>query len=196
MQRRSNAPSIDWQNYWASHSRCPSYSAFLSASVPIAAKYRVLLLNGPNLNLLGRREVALYGTVTLSQIEQSLKLDAENLGVELSCFQSNHEGALIDAIHAAAGQFDGLLINPGAFTHTSVALGDAIAGVELPTVEVHLSNIYRREAFRHHSYIAPVAVGQISGFGADSYGLGLRALSAHLRRRAEQGDTSGSDSVD
>jgi len=102
--------------------------------------------------------------------------------ISMKCFQENHEGALIDHIHAAMGVFQGLLINPGAYTHTSVAIRDAIAGVEIPTVEVHLSNLYRREAFRHHSYIAPVAIGQVSGFGPDSYYLGLRALVTYLRR--------------
>ncbi|BAC90383.1 type II 3-dehydroquinate dehydratase [Gloeobacter violaceus] len=154
--------------------------------MPIAASLRVLLLNGPNLSLLGRREVDVYGTVTLADIERTLQLDAQDLDVELSCLQSNHEGVLIDAIHDAFGRCDGLVINPGGLTHTSVALRDAIAGVGLPTVEVHMSNVYRRESFRHHSFIAPVAVGQISGFGADSYRLGLRAIALFLRRRAEQ----------
>lgn len=142
----------------------------------------VLVLNGPNLNLLGKREPGVYGFVTLDEIDSMLVDEARLLGVELFCQQSNHEGALIDAIHATVDTHQGLLINAGAYTHTSIALRDAIAAVNIPTVEVHLSNIYSREAFRHHSYIAPVAIGQISGFGAESYRLGLQALIHHLRR--------------
>ena len=142
----------------------------------------VLVLNGPNLNLLGKREPGVYGFVTLDEIDSMLVDEARLLGVELFCQQSNHEGALIDAIHATVDTHQGLLINAGAYTHTSIALRDAIAAVNIPTVEVHLSNIYSREAFRHHSYIAPVAIGQISGFGAESYRLGLQALIHYLRR--------------
>lgn len=142
----------------------------------------LLVVHGPNLNLLGRREPEVYGSATLEQINQDLVADASSLKVGLEILQSNHEGVLLDAIHAAWGKHSGILINAGAYTHTSVALRDAIAGVALPTVEVHLSNLYRREAFRHHSHIAPVAVGQISGFGPDSYRLGLRALVWHLDR--------------
>jgi 3-dehydroquinate dehydratase-2 len=144
----------------------------------------ILVLHGPNLNLLGKREPGIYGAVTLEQINAQLLVEAASLGVKLLAQQSNHEGELIDALHSALGIHAGILINPGAYTHTSVALRDAIAAVGIPTVEVHLSNIYRREAFRHHSYIAPVAVGQISGFGADSYYLGLQALVRHLRQVA------------
>jgi 3-dehydroquinate dehydratase-2 len=140
----------------------------------------ILVLHGPNLNLLGKREPGVYGTTTLDAINHALEETAQALQVKVAAFQSNHEGALVDAIHAALGQHQGILINPGAYTHTSVAIRDAIAAVALPTVEVHLSNVYRREAFRHHSYIAPVAVGQISGFGAESYLLGLRGLVHHL----------------
>ncbi|MFB2875780.1 type II 3-dehydroquinate dehydratase [Floridanema aerugineum] len=142
----------------------------------------ILVLHGPNLNLLGKREPGVYGTVTLDEINQLLEREAEALQVKISPLQSNHEGALVDAIHAAMGQHQGLLINAGAYTHTSVAIRDAIAAVAIPTVEVHLSNIYKREEFRHHSYIAPVSIGQISGFGAQSYWLGLIALVNHLKK--------------
>lgn len=142
----------------------------------------ILVLHGPNLNLLGTREPDTYGVQTLNDINRLLEAEAQKLAVRLSCLQSNHEGVLVDAIHGAMGQQQGILINPGAYTHTSVALRDAIAAVNLPVVEVHLSNVYKREAFRHHSYIAPVAVGQISGFGADSYLLGLQGLIRYLRK--------------
>jgi 3-dehydroquinate dehydratase II len=142
----------------------------------------VLVLHGPNLNLLGLREPGVYGKITLAQIDESLNLNAAKLQVKLTCLQSNHEGALVDAIHNAKDLHSGILINPGAYTHTSIAIRDALVGVMLPTVEVHLSNIYTREDFRHHSYIAPVAVGQISGFGADSYYLGLQALINYLKK--------------
>jgi len=144
----------------------------------------ILVLHGPNLNLLGKREPGIYGLATLDAINQSLKQDAQSFCAELSFLQSNHEGVLVDAIQAASGIYAGILVNAGAYTHTSVAIRDAIAAVSLPTVEVHLSNIYQREEFRHHSYIAPVAIGQITGFGADSYRLGLRALIDYLRRKA------------
>jgi 3-dehydroquinate dehydratase-2 len=143
---------------------------------------KILVLHGPNLNLLGSRENDVYGSVTLETINRELELLAKAEGVRLAIHQSNAEGELVDWIQKAAGAFDALIINPGAFTHTSIALRDAIAGVGIPTIEVHLSNIYRREAFRQHSYIAGVAVGQISGFGSDSYMLGLRAAMAHVKR--------------
>lgn len=141
----------------------------------------VLVLHGPNLNLLGQREPGIYGSVTLDQINSLLEAEGQKLQVKVSNLQSNHEGVLVDAIHAARGEYQGILINGGAYTHTSVALRDAIAAVNIPTVEVHLSNIYQREAFRHHSYIAAVAIGQISGFGAESYRLGLQALVHYLK---------------
>jgi 3-dehydroquinate dehydratase II len=141
----------------------------------------VLVLHGPNLNLLGFREPGIYGSMTLGQIDELLKLDGKKLQVSLNCLQSNHEGVLVDTIHSAREKYQGILINAGAYTHTSVAIRDAIAGVMIPTVEVHLSNIYTREEFRHHSYIAPIAIGQISGFGADSYRLGLQALVNYLK---------------
>lgn len=136
----------------------------------------ILVINGPNLNLLGTREPALYGHASLAVIEAELGQMAEDAGVAMHCFQSNHEGALIDRIHAAQG--DGteyIVINPGGLTHTSVALRDALASADVPVVEVHLSNVHRREEFRHHSFIAGIAAGQVLGFGPDSYLLGLRA---------------------
>ena len=145
------------------------------------SELRILVLHGPNLNLLGLREPEIYGSVTLVQINESLKLKGKRLQVSVNCLQSNHEGELVNAIHNARGEHQGILINAGAYTHTSVAIRDALAGVAIPTVEVHLSNIYTREDFRHHSYIAPIAIGQISGFGADSYYLGLQALVNYLR---------------
>lgn len=145
----------------------------------------VLVLHGPNLNLLGQREPGIYGRVTLDEINRFLEQEGQSLATKISVLQSNHEGVLVDAIHHAQGVHQGILINAGAYTHTSVALRDAIAAVNIPTVEVHLSNIYRREEFRHHSYIAPVAVGQISGFGPESYRLGLHALVNHLQQLAQ-----------
>jgi 3-dehydroquinate dehydratase-2 len=144
----------------------------------------VLLLNGPNLNLLGLREPGLYGAETLEAIEAALGRQAAGLGVELECFQSNHEGALVDRIHAARGAVDGILINAGAFTHTSIALRDALLGVAIPFVELHLSNTHAREPFRHHSYLADKALGVISGFGPASYGLALQGLVTRLRQEA------------
>jgi 3-dehydroquinate dehydratase, type II len=142
----------------------------------------ILVLHGPNLNLLGQREPGMYGSATLNEINNLLEQEAQLLQVKVSIQQSNHEGVLVDSIHSMLGHHQGLLINAGAYTHTSVAIRDAIAAVNLPAVEVHLSNIYRREAFRHHSFIAAVAIGQISGFGSDSYRLGLQALVSHLNK--------------
>ena len=145
---------------------------------------RLLVLNGPNLNLLGLREPGLYGSQTLEQIIADLLARSEELGVTLDTFQSNHEGALVDRIHAARGEADGILINAGAFTHTSVAIRDALLAVAIPFVELHLSNVHAREPFRHHSYLADKALAVIGGFGADSYRLALDGLVALLRRRA------------
>lgn len=140
----------------------------------------ILVLHGPNLNLLGQREPGVYGSTTLAEINRLLSEAALKSQATVFPVQSNHEGVLVDAIHDALGKHQGILINAGAYTHTSVALRDAIAAVNIPTVEVHLSHIYRREDFRHHSYIAPVVIGQISGFGVQSYLLGLQALVHHL----------------
>jgi 3-dehydroquinate dehydratase-2 len=140
----------------------------------------ILVLHGPNLNLLGQREPEVYGHTTLEEIDVRLSALAAEQGAELQILQSNHEGALIDAIHKAMLWADGILINPAAYTHTSVALRDAIAGTGLPTVEVHLSNVHARESFRNTSLLAPVCLGQISGFGPYSYELGLLALLGHL----------------
>lgn len=144
----------------------------------------ILVLHGPNLNLLGLREPAVYGRVTLDDINARLRALADQRGATLKIVQSNHEGVLIDEIQAAREQAAGILINPGGYTHTSVALRDAISAVGLPTVEVHLSNIYAREPFRHHSYISPVCAGTIAGFGWRSYLLGLGALLDLLSERA------------
>jgi len=144
---------------------------------------QILVLHGPNLNLLGVREPSIYGGSSLEAINAALKTRGTELHCSLECRQLNAEGAIVEAIHQALNDKDGILINAGAYTHTSVAIRDALSGVNLPVVEVHLSNIYQRESFRHHSYIAPVAIGQISGFGVDSYLLGLQALLNYLKRQ-------------
>ena len=136
---------------------------------------KILVIHGPNLNLLGRREPDIYGSFTLDDINSRLAALAVELGVGVSFYQSNHEGELVQKIQDAMGVYQAIVINPGAYTHTSVALRDAIASTGIPTVEAHISNIYKREEFRKHSYISGVAIGQITGFGADSYLLALRA---------------------
>ena len=140
----------------------------------------ILILNGPNLNLLGTRQPEVYGPTTLSDIEALCQEKAKALGIDIAFEQSNHEGALVDMLHAARGIHAGVILNAGAYTHTSVALMDAISSIMLPVVELHLSNIHAREAFRQHSYIAPVAVGQICGFGAAGYPLAMDAIMTYI----------------
>ena len=144
----------------------------------------VLLLNGPNLNLLGQREPGIYGQSSLADIEAVLTREAAQESIQLDCFQSNFEGALVDRIHQAMGRSDGILINAGAYTHTSIAIRDALAGVAIPYVELHLSNTHAREDFRHHSFLAERAVGVVCGFGPASYSLALKGLLSHLRPNA------------
>jgi 3-dehydroquinate dehydratase II len=139
------------------------------------AKKQILVLNGPNLNLLGKRQPEIYGRLTLAQIEQQVRALGKELDVDIDFRQSNSEGELVTWIQQAGDKFSALVINPAAYTHTSLAVRDAISAVAIPTVEIHISNIHKREPFRHHSFIAEVAVGQIAGFGGDSYLLGLRA---------------------
>lgn len=148
--------------------------------------WRIQVIHGPNLNLLGRREPEVYGRFTLAEIDERLRGLAQERGIEIQSIQSNHEGILVEAIQQAADWADGLLINPGAYSHYSYAIRDAIRGVGLPAVEVHLSNIYAREPFRHQSVIAPVCVGQISGFGWHSYRLGLEGLVTWLEEQTER----------
>ena len=140
----------------------------------------ILVLNGPNLNLLGTRQPEIYGHTTLADVEEMARAHGKAKGVEVVCEQSNFEGQLVTWIHEARGKHAGLILNAGAYTHTSVALMDAIKGTEMPTVELHLSNVHAREAFRHHSYISPVAIGVIAGFGAKGYTLAIDALLGHL----------------
>ncbi len=143
---------------------------------------KILLLNGPNLNMLGTREPEKYGNKTLSDIETYLSALAKQNNVELECKQSNHEGVLVEEIQNSKGNFDGVILNAGGYTHTSVALRDAIASVDVPVVEIHLTNIHAREEFRHNSLISPVCIGQICGFGAYSYDLGFQAIMNYLNK--------------
>ncbi len=137
---------------------------------------KILVINGVNLNMLGFREPEKYGSMTLKDLEKELYAYSFELGFDLETFQSNHEGEIVEKIHSAKNNFDGIVINAGAYTHTSIAIRDAISAVNIPTTEVHITNIYKREEFRHHSYLAPVCIGQISGFGINSYKLGLKAV--------------------
>ena len=143
---------------------------------------KFLVINGVNLNLLGTREPDKYGVLTLKDLEKKLYAYSFELGVDLEVFQSNHEGEIVEKIHSALGVFDGIVINAGAYTHTSVAIRDALAGVNIPTIEVHITNIYQREEFRHHSFIAPVSIGQISGLGFDGYEYALSALKNYISK--------------
>lgn len=145
----------------------------------------ISVLNGPNLNSLGQRQPEIYGYTTLADIEAMCRDTARDAGVSLAFEQSNHEGALVDVIHAARGVHDGIILNAGAYTHTSIALRDAITAVELPVIELHLSNIHAREDFRHHSFIAPIALGVICGFGASGYPLAIKAMVDHLLKAVE-----------
>ncbi|MGD9885402.1 MAG: type II 3-dehydroquinate dehydratase [Reyranella sp.] len=147
-----------------------------------AAAKPVLVLNGPNLNMLGKRQPEIYGRETLVDVEQACRKEAERLGINIEFAQSNHEGAMVEQIQAAREKNAGIVINAGAYTHTSVALLDALNAAELPVIEVHLSNIYKRESFRHHSYISPAAVGVIAGLGSHGYLLALQALARLLAR--------------
>ena len=146
-------------------------------------KAHILVIHGPNLNLLGQRETSVYGTASLKEINALIKTEAGKYGLEVSTFQSNYEGALVEAIQKAKGKYDFIIINPAAYTHTSVALRDAILAVDIPTIEIHLSNIYKRENFRHKSYISGVAIGQISGFGVQSYLLAVKAVAEIIKQK-------------
>lgn len=143
---------------------------------------KILVINGVNMNMLGFRETEKYGTMTLKDLEKDLYAFSFELGIDLETYQSNIEGEIVEKIHSAKDGIDGIIINAGAYTHTSIAIRDAISAVNIPTVEVHMTNIYKREEFRHHSYLAPVCIGQISGFGANSYKLGLKAVVDYLNK--------------
>lgn len=152
---------------------------------------RILVLHGPNLNLLGQREPEVYGSLTLEEINTSLQNLAEELNAQVEFFQSNHEGKLVDQLHQASENIDAVIFNPGAYTHYSLTLRDAVAAVPVPVIEVHLSNIHAREEFRRHSVIAPVASGQISGLGLDSYLLAFRAAVNLVKKRGKEFDEKG-----
>jgi len=153
-------------------------------------KTRLLFINGPNLNLLGARENDIYGTKTLGEIASLVNIEAESMNVDIEFIQSNHEGEIIDIIHASKGKYDVIIINPGAYTHYSIAIRDAIKAVEVPTIEIHLSNIYEREEFRSKSVIAPICIGQISGFGAESYIIALYAATRLVLKNRKHGKGS------
>lgn len=143
---------------------------------------KILVINGVNMSMLGFRETEKYGTMTLKDLEKDLYAFSFELGIDLETYQSNIEGKIVEKIHSAKDGIDGIIINAGAYTHTSIAIRDAISAVNIPTIEVHMTNIYKREEFRHHSYLAPVCIGQISGFGANSYKLGLKAVIDYLNK--------------
>lgn len=143
---------------------------------------KILVINGVNMNMLGFRETEKYGTMTLKDLEKDLYAFSFELGIDLETYQSNIEGEIVEKIHSAKDGIDGIIINAGAYTHTSIAIRDAISAVNIPTIEVHMTNIYKREEFRHNSYLAPVCIGQISGFGANSYKLGLKAVIDYLNK--------------
>ena len=143
---------------------------------------KILVINGVNMNMLGFRETEKYGTMTLKDLEKDLYAFSFELGIDLETYQSNIEGEIVEKIHSAKDGIDGIIITAGAYTHTSIAIRDAISAVNIPTIEVHMTNIYKREEFRHHSYLAPVCIGQISGFGANSYKLGLKAVIDYLNK--------------
>ncbi|MBS4217179.1 type II 3-dehydroquinate dehydratase [Bacillus sp. FJAT-49711] len=145
---------------------------------------KILVLNGPNLNMLGLREPGIYGSHSLSELEKGIKIAGEKLGMEIKCFQSNYEGALLDEMHQAGENgFQGIIMNPGAFTHYSIALRDGIASIDLPVIEVHISNVHAREEFRKHSVTAPVSIGQIAGFGFYGYEMALHAMKEYVKGR-------------
>lgn len=141
---------------------------------------KILVINGVNMNMLGLRETEKYGNMTLKDLEKDLYAFSFEIGIDIETFQSNFEGEIVEKIHNAKDNFDGIVINAGAYTHTSIAIRDAISAINVPAVEVHMTNIYKREEFRHHSYLAPVCIGQISGFGINSYKLGLKAVVDYL----------------
>lgn len=143
---------------------------------------KILIINGVNMNMLGLREPEKYGSMTLQDLEKELYAYSFELGIDIETYQSNFEGGIVEKIHSAKDIFDGIVINAGAYTHTSIAIRDAISAVNIPSVEVHMTNIYRREEFRHHSYLADICIGQISGFGYNSYKLGLKGLADYLSR--------------
>lgn len=146
---------------------------------------KILVINGPNLNMLGKRKAEHYGTLTLESIEKMLEEEAVKAGLEVVCFQSNHEGQIIDKLHESMSLFDGIIMNPGAFTHYSVAIRDAVEAIQLPVIEVHLSNIHAREAFRHKSVIAPVCIGQIAGLKDYGYIAALHAMKDYIKKCGE-----------
>lgn len=149
---------------------------------------KIFVVNGPNLNMLGKREPTIYGTASLEQLTHLMEEKAQELGMDVAFYQSNHEGEIIDQIQGTLGKYDGMIINPGAFTHYSYAISDAISAVQIPTVEVHISNIYRRESFRHHSVIAPVSVGQISGLGMYGYFAALQFFADFFKFHKSSGN--------